>query len=214
MNLLFFLALFYFKDKITIFLSSFVIFTTWSTTGLIIWSFIILYYIMINMKKKKVIWILPFITFIALLLGPIIEDNVKEKIEGDASASSTMRAFNSMIAMYIIEDNILHGIGLDWKNHQQTIVKYQPLMKFYIEDPRGAGISNSFLNLFVYFGIPLGLLFLLFFYRQAYIDEYKNLFFMITILTMLSEPIFLFTFFHLFFASGMMKSVMNFKELK
>ena len=206
LNILFFLEAFVIKkSKLFLLFISFVILTSYSTTGLAILLIQVLVYLSEERKNNKLI-----LSVIAILLVPIyfvFSVNVDDKIQGEKEASFQKRIFDLTQPVFIAMENPLTGIGLD-------VFQFQKIREeFYISSNSFIGItsttevsdkgsSNSVMFLLAGTGFPTTLLLLYMFFKQKIIENKKWLFMIILFISVMSEPLLLRPFFLIFIISG------------
>lgn len=191
LNVLLYLSLFEYKEKIWSVLALVLILTTFSTTGILL----VFIQIIISLKswiKKNLLYFIPALALVALLL-PIVLYNVLEKFKSD-NGSFILRLYDYQVAIYMIAENFLTGIGFGNQIYLERQKDFSFFQSSSFLEPRPN--TNSLVMLLVSFGIPLGVFILYKFYNQT-IFQRKNLFFFILIICLSSEPI-AFTGFFLF----------------
>lgn len=203
MNILLYLSLTYYKSLKYSILSLLIIITTWSTSGMIIAFLQLAFYLVKNIKKRKIFYTIPIIFIGLLIFGYFVQSNLKEKIGGSKEGSAIQRQIDTLSTMNIIRNHPLVGIGMDTDNYNRLLKK----ATVFIPGKQGslggkAYVSNSLLYLATYFGIPLGLLFLYAFYKQNIFKKNRMLFFLIIVLSSLVEPVLFLPFFTFFLISG------------
>ena len=201
MNLLLFLALFLKRDKFIAILSMVAILSTWSTTGLMLMLLQLSYWI-VTRGRYKLVLILHLVLLLSAPIVIIIKENIEEKISGDRAVSTALRILDFQTSIKIVKENPLSGIGIDFDNYAKKIIKHQNATGIIKRlTLTRVGDTNSFITLFVYFGMPIALLLMYFFYKQT-IFRKKILFFIIMMVTSMAEPLLFTLFFFLFFVSG------------
>ena len=190
--------------KTTIFLISFVIITTVSTTGLFLLFLQIVFYLF-KQKLSKIIKIIYSITIILISL-PILYSNINEKISGKNEMSYNLRNYDMLLAVDIIKNNYLTGIGfsktrnIDFQKNSETFVNSN-----FLETRAN---TNSVLSVFVFLGIPIGIALFYIFYNQKIVNYNKKFFFFIIIICLSSEPL-IFNGFFIFFISSYFYKIEN-----
>jgi len=203
MNMLLYLSLAYYRNLKYAILSVLMILTTWSTSGILIAFLQLGIYIMKNIKTKKIFYALPVIGVGLLIFGIFLQSNLNEKIGGDREGSTVQRQIDTLSTLNIIKRHPWTGIGMDTKNYNMLLKKYTVTIPGKQGIPGGkARVSNSLLYLAVFFGLPLGLFFLIALYHQTIFTKNRMLIFLIIVLSALSEPILLLPFFTVFLISG------------
>lgn len=206
LNILFFLEAFVIKkSKLFLLFISFVILTSYSTTGLAILLIQALVYLSEERKNNKLI--LPVIAILLVPIYFVFSVNVDDKIQGEKEASFQKRIFDLTQPVFIAMENPLTGIGLD-------VFQFQKIREeFYISSNSFIGItsttevsdkgsSNSVMFLLAGTGFPTTLLLLYMFFKQKIIENKKWLFMIILFISVMSEPLLLRPFFLIFIISG------------
>ena len=174
---------------------------TASTTGLIILSAILLRFMYARILEKLsarniVASTLLFIGMIGFF--PIFVDNIQEKFIGVSSGSWLARQHDTVVGIQLIMQHPWFGIGVDVDKYVSisygaygSFLDFSSNSHFVDRQP-----TNSVIQMFYGFGIPLGLLWLYMIYNSRYIN--RSLTHMIIIVLTLSTellaltPIFLF----------------------
>ncbi len=206
LNILFFLEAFVIKkSKLFLLFISFVILTSYSTTGLAILLIQVLVYLSEERKNNKLI--LPVIAILLVPIYFVFSVNVDDKIQGEKEASFQKRIFDLTQPVFIAMENPLTGIGLD-------VFQFQKIREeFYISSNSFIGITsttevsdkgstNSVMFLLAGTGFPTTLLLLYMFFKQKIIENKKWLFMIILFISVMSEPLLLRPFFLIFIISG------------
>ena len=206
LNILFFLEAFVIKkSKLLLLFISFVILTSYSTTGLAILLFQALVYLSEERKNNKLI--LPVIAILLVPIYFVFSVNVDDKIQGEKEASFQKRVFDLTQPVFIAMENPLTGIGLD-------VFQFQKIREeFYISSNSFIGInsttevtdkgsSNSVMSLLARTGFPTTLLLLYMFFKQKIVENKKWLFMLILFISVMTEPLIFKPFFLIFIISG------------
>jgi len=206
LNILFFLEAFVIKkSKLFLLFISFVILTSYSTTGLAILLIQALVYLSEERMNNKLI--LPVIAILLVPIYFVFSVNVDDKIQGEKEASFQKRIFDLTQPVFIAMENPLTGIGLD-------VFQFQKIREeFYISSNSFIGItsttevsdkgsSNSVMFLLAGTGFPTTLLLLYMFFKQKIVENKKWLFMIILFISVMSEPLLLRPFFLIFIISG------------
>ena len=120
LNISFFLEAFVIKkSKLFLLFISFVILTSYSTTGLAILLIQALVYLSEERKNNKLI--LPVIAILLVPIYFVFSVNIDDKIQGDKEASFQKRIFDLTQPVFIAMENPLTGIGLDVFQFQKII---------------------------------------------------------------------------------------------
>ena len=212
LNILLFLSLFVRRFKLSLVgLISFAVLSTLSTTGLLI--MILQFVIYSTTVIRKNILLLPI--FIALLLGfyTLASLNLSDKILGDGATSFQVRFFDLVQPVLIAIDNPLTGIGLDDQRYIE--VRNRLDYNLWIDginfDSLEKGATNSIMFFLATAGFPATIFLLWMIYRQTLISNYKKLFFVLMIFSLMTEPLLLKPFFFIFVISGVIYSLNKFK---
>ncbi|MCG8579020.1 MAG: O-antigen ligase family protein [Bacteroidales bacterium] len=177
-------------------IAGFTMLFTYSTYGIVMaLGLITLYFI----RKKYIIFIVPIGLVVGGALWGFLWNNLEEKFTGEKVESSMLRTYDFIMAFNLIKENPLSGIGanneyyISWQETQEL----SKISNFLVTNIWDRGNSNSFLMFFARFGIPIGLLYIYCFYKQN-IFKRKFLFLFLFLISMLSQPLLLTTFFMLF----------------
>ena len=215
-NVFIFLNLFIFKNRRNIIIGVLAIIFSWSTAGLFVLLLQFGFYFISNLNKISFKYIVPKVLIGSILVfGLVIATmgNYNEKLYGDRSGSGGARVFNTYVALKTIYNNPIIGTGLDFKLYIAKLTKSFAVSKKitsqYVDsnNVRGAFSTNSFLNLFVQFGIPIGLLFTIALFKQTLVPDKKYIFAIIIILSTSSAPLIITPFFFLFVVSGLLNMI-------
>ena len=216
LNSLFFLEAFIIKrSKVLLLVIAFVIFTTYSTTGLAILLLQGLVYVYNEFKKNKLLFLLIVSALIPIYL--ILQINVQDKVQGEKEASFQKRFFDLTQPFYIALENPITGIGLDAEQFQKFREEFyftSPTLN-YIYNQTGVGLkvdvtdkgsSNSIMFLLAATGFPTACLFIYMFFKQQIITDKKWLWMIIMLISVMSEPLLLRPYFFIFIVSGFMST--------
>jgi hypothetical protein len=214
LNMLFFLEAFVMKKrKGILLLITFLIITTYSTTGLILLLLQLFIYVKSEMKKNIII--LPIVLSLIIPIYLIFNLNIDSKVQGEKESSFQKRVFDLTQPVFIALENPLTGIGLD-------VFQFQNIrQEFYISsnsvqsinsltgidakvEVSDKGSSNSIMFLLAGAGFPSAILLLAMFFKQQIVVEKKWLWMVIMVISVMSEPLLLRPFFFLFIVSGFM----------
>jgi hypothetical protein len=191
-----------FGDNLTLrkglmFLTGFLIFTTFSTTGLLI-MFLQFTYYLFNTESNKMKKI--FFLFLFLVLSiPVLLSNVTEKVSGKGEASFLIRNYDVLVALDVTKDNFFTGVGFSNIKNKEAQQKSPIYMDSDFTEAHGN--TNSVITVFLFLGIPLGLIYLFLLYNQKLINYNKGFFFFIILICLASEPL-IFSGFFIFFTSS------------
>ena len=212
LNILLFLSLFVRRFKlIMVGLVSLAILTTLSTTGLLV--MLLQFTIYSTTVIRKNIFLLPIILSLFLGLYFITSLNLTDKILGDGATSFQVRLFDLVQPVLIAVDYPFTGIGLD--DQQYIEVRNRIDYNLWIEgisfDSIEKGATNSIMFFLASTGFPATIFLLLMLYRQTMITNYKKLFFVIMVFSLMTEPLLLKPFFFIFVISGVIYSLNKFR---
>lgn len=213
LNMFFFLEAFIIKkSKSLLFLTTLVILTTYSTSGLALLLIQFAVYLFNELKSNK--WLMLFVFVIGIPLYMILSLNVEEKIQGEKEASFQKRYFDLVQPLFIAFEYPLTGIGLDIEQFQEMRQEFyfSSISLNSLQEEAGVnakirstdkGSSNSITFLFAAIGFPMAILLLYMFFNQQIIKEKKWLWMLIIVISVMSEPLLLRPFFFLFIVSGL-----------
>ena len=210
LNILFFLEVSYFnRDKKLLGLIIIGILSTYSTTGLLLLIIQLIYFSQTELKRYIPILL---IILVSIPLYFISSFNLNEKIYGDREFSFQKRLFDLTQPFFIALENPITGVGLD-------IVQFQKVREeFYINsnlnniltevgiqqklETTSKGSTNSIMYMLAGMGFPTTILFIFMFIKQKIIIKHRFLWFIISILSVMSEPLLFKPFFLIFIISG------------
>lgn len=209
MNILFFINTFIYKNRKNQILAVFIILSTYSTTGialLFIQLFILLFsYKMTTINRISIIGILAAVMFPIFILN--YTNKIQEQSDVTDVTSSSLRLYDLLEGIHIIKEYPLTGIGLSADTYLNVKNANNSLFGNYsmefINSILDRKSSNSVMYFLTRFGLPFSLLWFFILYRQKIIPEKRMLFFLIVIVSNLSEPLLFYPFFLLFIASGL-----------
>ena len=212
LNLLFFLEISVFKrNRKLLALIILTILTTFSTTGLLLLTLQIAYFSQKLLKNNT-----KMILFIVLIIPLyfVLNANINEKIYGEGEASFQKRLFDLTQPFFIAIENPLTGVGLDLDRFQEVREGFyinsdlnSSLNQFGIEqkvETTSKGSTNSVMYMLAGMGFPIALLFIYMFTKQQIITKDRLMWFTLTFIFVLSEPLLFRPFFFIFIVSGFM----------
>lgn len=201
------------SKKYLIPLICFLIFTTFSTTGL---GLMLVQFIFYFFKGKITFKKVAFSILSLILIVPIFISNLQEKKTGSGENSYAIRYYDSLIALDITFNNPLFGVGLSSTRYNLEQTKYPRFAQSDLEE--GKPSTNSILSTFASFGIPISLLILFGLYKQQIIPFNRNIIFVMFLILLASEPLMLSSFFLLFICSSLYvieeNKIMSFQNFK
>lgn len=206
MNLLLFHQLFVRETSLSkILLTIFVILTTYSTSGFIIMTLILLYKFksVLSIRRFPILFLFTIISVI--LLYPIINENIISKMQ---RVSGWVRIFDILQSIYIIKDYPIAGIGITLEVYEKLQLTYTSVFGFLMVDITGN--TNSIFRMLIFFGVPLGSFFIYALYRQNVLLKQNRKFIFLILLIFLSSQPLIFNPFYLFLISnGIINILMN-----
>lgn len=183
-----------------------VILSTISGTGLFIMAVIVGYRLFVIDKNRflpqilifaPIIIILSFITFFVL----------KDKLVGDNASTGGARLYDLVMGVDLIIKNPIFGIGYDMKAYED--MTYDLSLGSFYDDIYSFGThtgnTNTIISIFMFLGIPVGLVYLIGLIRQK-LFPYNRLFSFVIVVSLLSEPLTSITFIWLIVLSSSLKS--------
>lgn len=209
MNILLFLSLFVLQDKFKLILAILLIICSWSTTGLLIMSFQLLYYQFSKVHTKRGVFRAIVMIFPIALIGGFLASNLTDKVAGTGEGSAAQRYVDTIAAIQLIANHPYLGIGLDHKILLEEVQKIAPSVALVTQssgfdvDREDVQFSNSLLILFVVFGLILGLIMVIGFMRQSLVPCHKWLFAFVNLVSVSATPILLLNFHLTFLISGL-----------
>ena len=227
LNILLYLEFFVFKrrNRLIIILIVFSILTTFSTSGFIIMS-ILLVAMYINsivryiVKGNPIIIIGLSVSFLVptyYIVQKVVIPNIINKTAGEKESSFQKRVFDLIQCPCIAADHPFTGVGLDKEAFHNFRSSYQmknncKSISNYLEDLTGLnfktqstdkGSSNSITGLMAKVGFPFSIILILFLFRQNLFNIRKRLFMSIVLISVFFEPVLLRPFFLILIISGM-----------
>ncbi len=202
MNILLFMALFIFKDIKVAAFSSFIVFTTFSTSGLVVLVFQMAFFLFLNFRKKVTI----FILLAGFLFAPLVFVNFLDKLVGAGSGSYNARVYDFVTGVNIIKDFPFHGIGVYPERYidNQSDYSYESTL-LSEKETEERGNTNGFITIAIFFGLPVLVLYIVGLLSQNLVPNRKPLFGLMMLLFLLVEPLSMTTFFFVFVLSGWLR---------
>lgn len=223
LNILFFIEMTFFKkNKKLLLLIIISIAATYSTTGFLILSIQIIYFLFKHSKKRLAV------IFIFMLSFPIyifVGSNINEKVYGETASSFQKRLLDFTQPVFIALENPITGVGVDLEQFSKYRSEFYPnsdfLNKIYTSIEVGPnyqtsdrGSTNSVTYLLAGLGIPSMIFIILMLTRQQIVEKHRLLFFSIIFITALSEPLLHRPFFFVFIMSGLASTIKNYISVK
>ena len=175
LNIYLYLTLFIFKNYKYALLATLAIFSTQSTTGVVISIILLGLALLKHLTTGGIKGKLLTLLFALLVTPPVAYygfDNVNEKIFGAAQGSSLAREYDFYTGLNVIAEYPLLGIGFDhqrylsvsrYQGHNDTLLTVDNLYE--------RSTSNGLIYLFYSLGIPFALIFLGAMFRQRFFQH-------------------------------------------
>ena len=210
LNILFFLEVSIFKrNKKLLILIIAAILSTYSTTGLLLLMIQLVYFLQKRFKKNIAI---VLILVIGMPLYILLIANMNEKIYGEGESSFQKRLIDLTQPFFIALENPLTGVGLDIDSFQEVREEFyinsnlnNTLGELGIEqkvETTSKGSTNSVMYMLAGMGFPTAMLFIFMFMKQQIIKNDRFVWFSITFISVMSEPLLFRPFFLIFIISG------------
>lgn len=195
MNIFVLLSFLYRKFNFWFYASVFIILSTFSSTGLVIFVSQLIYFLFTKINRVRVK--LLGLSFLIIIIFFLVVPNILKKTSGIGVASFDLRTFDIINAYSIILNNTFWGIGLDPNVYLKIYDNYR-LFDFdftynVYSDVRGN--TNSILMVFVCFGLFNGGVFYYIFFNKAIFGSNSIIFYFIVSISLFSEPLILSNFF-------------------
>lgn len=212
MNILFYISIFIIPNKKYAVIAAFLIFSAYSTVGILIFIFQFLFFFFANNQIKRVykILFLPIFTIIMFLLINLFIFDLSSKIAIRSDNRSSLRYSARIYDLYtgynLVKNFPFLGIGLDLDQYLNKQKRYGYIYtELRANEEYGRGGTNSIIKILYQFGfIMSGFIFYFLFNQKIFKNKYI-LFFLILFITLLSEPIFMTPFIILILYSGVSK---------
>lgn len=190
-----------FKEKRSVIIASiFAIVSIMSTTGLMVMAIIVTLYYISNMKLKKAVQTSVVLALFAVIVGPIIYNNVSKKLE---SGSGNARVGDFAIATAVLKEHPLVGIDTENLTKNMLVMNAREAAWTSTGDKQGymeQGMVNSFAALFCEWGAPITLVIFALMFKSPLIGDKKlKLLYMVAVLCVLmGSPISKTGFFYMY----------------
>jgi hypothetical protein len=213
MNLLFFISSFILNQRRWQFISVFLIFTTYSTTGigvLLIQLSVILFSKSVSMFQRVII-----VFGVGIITLPLFVLNYQSKINDNVDSesdvtSSVLRIYDFLEGVDLTLAHPFTGVGLSEKSYQKVKNSQNKILNDYsqvfVDNIYERRSSNSIMYFLSRFGALFGFIWFYFLYQQKIVNINRPLFFVIIIISNFSEPLFMTPFFVLLVCSGLYES--------
>ena len=210
LNILFFLEVTVFKrSRLLLVLIIIAILLTYSTTGLMLLMIQIIYFLYYKFKKNIAVFLM---ILIGLPLYMLLSVNMNEKIYGERELSFQKRLIDLTQPFFIALEHPITGVGLDiealqklregfYINYNINEILDKVGVQQKLETTSKAG-TNSVMSVLASMGFPTTILFLLMFIKQKIITNHKLMWFVITFVSVMSEPLLFRPFFFILIISG------------
>lgn len=204
MNILLYLALFYYEKYAVAIISLLVILTTVSTTGYLI-TFLILMSFFYN-KLRRNLFIAPVILMVVPVLIFATYWNLNNKLTGNTSKSANVRILDAVVGVSMFLQHPMVGASISQEVYKKKYYSYgvgkREEYRLSEEELEGKGTTNSVLFILSGLGLPIFLIICYFVLTQSIFGRHKKILFIILFLTALSEPIINTAFISIFIISG------------
>lgn len=189
---LFLLLSFQKNERKWIFITFLAVLATFSLTGIIISTLIILYFF----RKIKINFVFKFCFLLIVAIFSFYLLYMKIYVTGGVSYNA--RSLDLVSAYRIISDNTFLGIGFGAEKYLSVMYGYVSDL-IYMDETRG--ITNSVLYMFVCFGLPAGCVYLCVLFKQTVFKNDKALVIFILLVSAFSSPLLFMNFYLMIFAS-------------
>ena len=212
LNILFFLEVTIFKKNMRLLaLIILAILSTYSTTGLLLMMIQIIYFLHKRFKQNIAIIL---IAIVGIPLYFLLSVNMNQKIYGEGESSFQKRLIDLTQPFFIALENPLTGVGLDIDRFQEVRQEFyinsnlnNMFSKLGIEqkvETTSKGSTNSVMYMLAGMGFPTAIFFIYMFVKQQIITKHRLIWFIITFISVMSEPLLFRPFFFIFILSGVM----------
>ena len=204
MNILVYFLLVEQKKKIILaLLPVFIILTTFSTTGFIILSYILVRTFLktFTLRGNGVLKYLALFVFLILFLSFLAPLIISKFTSEEHKSSSVARQYDMLMSVLVIKENPMIGIGINEANYFKAIKNKNLALDDFLGSEEH-GNTNTVVSVMIKFGIPLAIIFFYFIFHQ---NLFKNKwdFFLIMFLSLMSEPLLVVYFVILLLMSSM-----------
>ena len=196
LNFYLYLKLNYLKESIDKnFLLIFTILTTFSTTGYFCLLLILIHSILSNIKNLSNAKILPslLISSFLFIFSYLLILNFNTKFFGVMQSSANGRTFDLIAGYEVIKQYPFFGIGFDNLRYISFTASNENLLPFYFftDDINLRGSSNGILSFISSSGLLFGAAMIFYLYNSLNNFPSKNLIFLIIIMFLFSQPLYL-----------------------
>ena len=170
------------------------IFSTGSTTGLVLMVLIVVYSVFTTKEKtRKATFYKIAIILAGLLILPYVTANLTNKTSGESKKSAASRTYDMIMGYEIVKSSPFLGIGLDFDKYSKLTKNVN--LGFYDDESLSLdrGNTNTIISVAVFCGVPVAILFVLGIIKQR-IFKHRFLFFLIFFISLFSEPLFVVSF--------------------
>ncbi len=207
-NIFLFIRLFVHRQSelVSIAISAALLLSMQSTMGILIFGLIVSIYYFDRLSITRHLIGAALLGSFAVLFAPNVEEKLVEGTNPESYLSFQVRMFDAATGLYAAMERPFLGHG--YSPRDNSMASFKP--ELYEEAVSLAGLSsipkrgntNSIVTNFVYWGLPMGLTLLYWLYRQSLLKTKRVLFFIINIMTCLSEPLLFSGLYVLFALSG------------
>jgi len=208
-NIYFFCAVISSRSKFDLVISSAVIMTTFSTSGLVIYCMNISYlFYKFGSNRKSLVFRFLLLIIVFLFFVPFARENINDKVYGENRTSGLIRLRDLVLGVELVKDKPFMGHGFYSDEYLSSLdyvwnLELDVMSSSWIESSgvMAGGFTNGFFSIFSYIGIPLSVLLFYGLFNNCFLecDKLSRLVFMLIILlTMISEPIGNTSFFYMF----------------
>jgi hypothetical protein len=173
LNIFLYLALFAFRSTWKAILAVAAVFSTQSTTGVLICLIIVLAFIGTRYLNRGTLPVRVAKVFVAAVViaafGVFASINIRDKLTGDSQGSFWARQYDFLTGLNIIAANPMFGIGFDYEQYYLAS-SHMGFADTLLPERiiRDRGNSNGIVFLLYSIGIPLSIPFLIGMFRQTF----------------------------------------------
>jgi len=208
LNVFLYLALFVFRSAWKSILAVAAVFSTQSTTGVLICLTLVFAFMATRYLSRGSLAVRVVKAFVAAMviaaLGLVAAANIQDKFTGDSQGSYWARQYDLLTGINVIEQNPIFGIGFDYEQY------YRASSQLGFADTllperiiRDRGNSNGIIFLLYSIGIPLSIPFLVGMFRQTLFPN-RGLIGVTLFLSFIGESIIFTPFFLMIIFSGLL----------
>jgi hypothetical protein len=208
LNLFLFLALYVFRNRLWSFLGLAAVFSTQSTTGVVIavillGTFFVTRYITRGTLAARIFKAAAAIMLTVPLLY-LASGNIREKVTGESQGSFLARQYDLLTGVNVLVENPWLGIGFEYDQYHRAASRLgygdSPLPERMTEERSN---SNGMVFLLYSIGVPLALPFLIGMFRQCFFPH-RALMGMLLLLGLMGESLVFTPFFLMIIFGGLL----------